>query len=113
MASMDMSTAPDAIARARAAGYSDDDIYNYLSQRAPEQFKQAKDAGYTSSEVLAHLGGPQKTEPQQQEQPLPEKPLAWGDVPGQAVQNIVPSTGRLIGDVAHAVVHPIETASNI
>src|SRR6516164_8506742 len=102
MASVDMTTAPDAITKARAAGYSDDEIYNYLSQRAPEQFKQAKDAGYSSSEVLNHLGGKP-----------PEKPMGWGDVASEAAVNLIPSTGRLIGDVAHAGFHPIETAKNL
>jgi len=113
-----MSTASAAIAKARASGYSDDDIYDYLSKQAPEQFKQAKDAGYSSSDVLSHLGGKQQESGppvpiQQSTQQQPEQPLSWGQVPGQAVQNLIPSAGRVVGDVYQAVRHPIKTAENI
>jgi hypothetical protein len=119
MAEVDMKSIPGAITKARSAGYSDDEIYNFLAQQAPGQFKQAKDAGYSSSEILGHFTGasaqpdqPAQQPAQQAEQPK-EQPLSWGDVPGQALENALPSAGRLIGDVAHTVAHPIETLGNI
>src|SRR5713101_4363467 len=46
---------PAAIAKAQAAGYSDDEIVAYLAAKVPEQFKQAKLAGYPSKEILGFL----------------------------------------------------------
>jgi hypothetical protein len=46
---------PAAIAKAREAGYSDDEIVAHFAAQAPEQFKQAKLAGYTSKEILGFL----------------------------------------------------------
>ena len=43
--------------------------------------------------------------------PVGEK--SWGDVAQQSVSNILPSVGNLIGGVAHAVAHPIDTASSL
>lgn len=43
-----------------------------------------------------------------------EKPeRSWSNVAGSAVQNLIPSTGRVIGDIAETVMHPIDTAKNI
>jgi hypothetical protein len=44
-------------------------------------------------------------------QPKPER--SWGDVAGSAVQNLIPSTGRLIGGVAEAVMSPVKTARSL
>ena len=44
-------------------------------------------------------------------QPKPER--SWGDVAGSAVQNLIPSTGRLIGGVAEAVMSPVKTAKSL
>jgi hypothetical protein len=52
---VDQSSLAPQIAQARAAGYSDDDIVNHISQAVPE-FKRAKEAGYSSAEILAHVG---------------------------------------------------------
>src|SRR6476646_1146594 len=46
----------DGIVKARAAGYSDDDIANHLAEKLPG-VKQARDAGYSNSGILAHLAG--------------------------------------------------------
>jgi hypothetical protein len=48
---------PADIAKAREAGYSDDEITSFLSQRAPDQFKAAHEAGYSAKEILSHLTG--------------------------------------------------------
>jgi hypothetical protein len=48
---------PTSIETARAAGYSDAEIVNHLSAKAPDQFKAAKDAGYDDGEILAHFSG--------------------------------------------------------
>lgn len=42
-----------------------------------------------------------------------QKPLAWSDVPGEALRNAGKSAGEFVGNIAHAVTHPIETAGNI
>lgn len=52
-----MATIQDQIAQAKAAGYSDVDIAQHLSQK-PEfaaKFKTATDAGYKPSEIISHL----------------------------------------------------------
>ncbi len=49
------SITPDTVAQARAAGYSDQEIVNFLSPRAPDQFNAALKAGYSPTEVLEHL----------------------------------------------------------
>ncbi len=46
---------PGQIAQARAAGYSDQEIVDHLTPRAPEQFAAAAQAGYSPTEVLDHL----------------------------------------------------------
>ena len=43
--------------------------------------------------------------------PKPER--SWGDVAGSAVQNLIPSTGRVIGGVAEAVMSPVKTARSL
>lgn len=48
---------PTEIAKARESGYSDQEIADFLSTRAPDQFKAARDAGYGDKEILAHLSG--------------------------------------------------------
>ena len=42
-----------------------------------------------------------------------KKERSWGNVAGSAVQNLIPSTGRAIGDIAETVMHPIDTVKNI
>jgi hypothetical protein len=44
-------------------------------------------------------------------QPKPER--SWGGVAGSAVQNLIPSTGKLIGGVAEAVMSPVKTARSL
>ena len=44
-------------------------------------------------------------------QPKPER--SWGDVAGSAVQNLIPSTGRVIGGVAEAIMSPVKTAKSL
>src|SRR5215831_19300547 len=111
MATIDMTTAPAAIAKARAAGYSDDDIVKFLSDRAPDQFKAARDAGYSSGDILGHLSGGQQKE--QPEQPKTDENVSWADVPGMALANAPESAANLASDVTRAFIHPIDTASNI
>jgi hypothetical protein len=38
---------------------------------------------------------------------------SWGGVAGSAVQNLIPSTGKLIGGVAEAVMSPVKTARSL
>jgi hypothetical protein len=48
---------PTDIAKARESGYSDKEIADFLSAKAPDQFKAAREAGYSDSEILSHLTG--------------------------------------------------------
>lgn len=43
----------------------------------------------------------------------PAKPLAWADVPGSALKNLLPSAGNFLSGIGHAVAHPIDTAGNL
>lgn len=43
----------------------------------------------------------------------PAAPRAWGDVPGEAARNIVPSAKAFAGNIAQAVTHPIDTAKAV
>ena len=40
-------------------------------------------------------------------------PMAWSDVGSQAVQNIPKSAGEFVGNITHAVTHPVETVKTI
>jgi hypothetical protein len=52
----DLSTVtPDTVARARAAGYSDQEIVDHLTPSAPGKFNAALKAGYSPTEVLDYL----------------------------------------------------------
>ena len=44
-------------------------------------------------------------------QPKPER--SWGDVASGAVQNLIPSTGKLIGGIAESVMSPVKTARSL
>lgn len=39
----------------------------------------------------------------------PEKPLAWSDVPGKALENIPSSAGKFAQSIVHPIMHPIDT----
>lgn len=48
----------DKVAKARAAGYTDDEIVKFLSSgEMSAKITKAKEAGYTPSEIVNHLGG--------------------------------------------------------
>jgi len=51
--------------------------------------------------------------PIQAAQPEQKQPMSWGDVASGAVSNIIPSTGRMIGGLAEAAMHPIDTAQSV
>lgn len=42
-----------------------------------------------------------------------EKPLAWKDVPLEAVKNIGPSVANMVGDIYQAVTNPVQTAKTV
>ena len=51
--------------RAREAGYSDQEIMEFLAQKDPsfgEKMQQAQDAGYTPEEVLTYFNTPKPPE---------------------------------------------------
>lgn len=43
----------------------------------------------------------------------PEKPITAGEVATGAMTNLIPSAGRVVGDIANAVIHPIETGKSL
>ena len=43
----------------------------------------------------------------------PPKEQSWGDVATGALTSFVPSVGKMIGDIAQTVIHPIDTATNL
>lgn len=51
----------DKVAKAREAGYSDDEIVQFLSSGdMSAKIKKAQEAGYSASEIVTHLGGAAK-----------------------------------------------------
>lgn len=76
---------------------------------APEQSAPAPAAAapdpYAGFEAVA------MTPQQVKEEPKP--PLSWSDVPGEALRNAPKSAGEFVGNIAHAVMNPLETAGNI
>lgn len=38
---------------------------------------------------------------------------SWGEVPGKAVQNLIPSAGNFLSGIGQAVMHPLDTAGNV
>ncbi|WP_455154183.1 glucosaminidase domain-containing protein [Cupriavidus campinensis] len=107
----------DKVKQARDAGYSDDEIFQHLSQSQSfaDKVKQAKDAGYSDADIRQHFGLGGKTEaakPEAKAEPRKEEPgaltnfakgVAQGikaDIiggPAQLLRNIVPeSVGRAV-----------------
>ena len=68
----------------------------------PEQVHQRATQEHGKAIVNIDGGNPQQK---------PER--SWGDVAGSAVQNLIPSTGRVIGGVAEAVMSPVKTARSL
>ena len=86
---------PNQISAARKAGYSDDEIAGFLSDKHPEQFKQAKDAGYSSSEILNHFAP----------EPDVSKDVATqvGYHAAQLPENLLSSAPQLFNALGHGV----------
>lgn len=47
------------------------------------------------------------------EQPRPEAPLGWSDVPGKALQSIPSSAVKFASDIVQPILHPIETGKSL
>ena len=43
----------------------------------------------------------------------PKQPIAWGDVPGMAMSNFVPSAKQFGSDIVQPFMHPVETAKSL
>ena len=61
-----------------------------------------------------------KTKPAADEYAMPEyappaakQPMTWGEAAGKAITNIPGSVGKLVGDIAQTVAHPIESARGL
>jgi hypothetical protein len=122
MANLDLATVAPKRAQAKAAGYSDDEIANYLSAQAPEQFRQAKDAGYSSSEIISHLSDTkaapktaapapddhglsrrlQMTEAEKAVSPITEWPRTVREISTEATNQVGRGVGQLTGAIAGA-----------
>lgn len=70
------------VAGARAAGYSDQEIANYLGQQSPKfNLPQARAAGYNDTEIVQHLTGPQAAQQPAAKlgtENAPDDPGFWG-----------------------------------
>lgn len=77
------------IVKARAAGYSDDEIANHLADTVPG-IKKARDAGYTNSDIIKHLAGANVDAPAPEPQDSGVSTL--GDVAKQAAAGPVAGT---------------------
>lgn len=78
------------------AGYSEQDVINFLAQKKGFDALAARNAGYSDAEILQHL------------QP---HNISWSDVPAMAAENFLPSAKRVASDLYDAVTSPIETAT--
>lgn len=98
MADFDISS--DSIAKARASGYSDVDIVNYLSPKAPDKFGAAQKAGYSPTEILDHLAPPDQGGPVDISTGLTFEGLKHAaTVPTEAAKG-VPVAGAYVPDTA-------------
>lgn len=86
---------PEAVAKARASGYSDTEIADYLSQQMPDKFKAAADAGYTPTEILDHLGRVKTSPP-----PAPVSTLGTVEAAGTGLVRGVESAVGGLGDMS-------------
>lgn len=110
----DLIVTPDQIAKAREAGYSDDEIVNHLTSKAPEKFKAAKDAGYSSTEILSHFGA--KTSTAAPEEPSIMQEIASGVKHGvhEMVRGTQSSRKNILGsDVDDTPVDPDYKPANV
>jgi hypothetical protein len=117
----DLNISPDQIARAREAGYSDDEIVSHLSTKAPEKFKGALDAGYSSTEILAHFGAAAKTATKPTTAAPEEQPSLMSDISSgvkhgvnEMIRGTQSSRKNILGtDVSDAPVDPDYKPANV
>jgi hypothetical protein len=116
----DFKISPDQIAKAREAGYSDDEIVNHLASKAPDKFKAAKDAGYSANEILGHFGAvmrvPTKTPAAVEEEPSIMQDIASGVKHGvsEMVRGTQSSRKNILGhDVNDDPVDPDYKPANV
>lgn len=97
------------IEEARAAGYSDAEILDYMSKSQPKLADALKE-GYSPAEILGHLSksGP-ALPPTKQE--VPERSL--GDASLNAVRNFPSSAANVVKGLASAVANPGQTAGTM
>lgn len=99
-----MATIQDQISQARAAGYDDAAIAAHLSN-TPDlgpKMKTALDAGYKPAEILSHLSGER----------APRGTAMGEEAPrtvGGFLSNVGKSAGHLVGGLATAIAHPLDT----
>lgn len=128
---------PFDVEAARKAGYSDQEIADYLGEQNGFDVKGALNSGYSHKDVLEFLSKNErlKKAASQPAQPSadpgyfdPENPwgkeeyvapkeekgaMSWGEVGKKALGNVVPSALGVGGDFLNAVLHPIDTAKNL
>jgi hypothetical protein len=95
---------PEQIAKARDAGYSDDQIAAHLAKQMPAQFKQAKEAGYTATQILDHLGGTKSSDVSADDTTTEDAPVTASGVAKAALTGLGPTAASSIiglpGDAA-------------
>ena len=98
-----MADIQEQIKAAKAAGYSDDEIAQHLSQ-SPEygtKMKSALSEGYAPTEILTHL----TAAPAAGEIPAARKPAEWNEF----LNYVGPSVAQQYQNVSHMVTSPLET----
>lgn len=71
---------------------------------------QSPFAGMSDADLLAAY---QKAKSPDSQQLAQQKPLAWSDVPAEAVKNLIPSAVNVGKGIVQAVAHPLDTAGNL
>lgn len=106
-----MANLQDQIKQAKDAGYSDEEVAQYLSAKPEysDKFKTAISAGYKPEEIISHLSGGQAvTQPVERKSTLPtslESPDKYQNI-GNAVAGLV----RGAGSIGATLLSPIDAA---
>ncbi len=74
---------------ARKAGYSDEEIADYLGQQKNFDTVAARDSGYSDAELISHLSASQDITPPE------EQSTAWGTAARGAMESLIPSAAGI------------------
>ena len=109
-----MANIQEQIKAAKAAGYSDNEIAQHISQ-SPEygdKMKAALSEGYAPTEILTHLA-PVAAAPTAGEIPAARKQYSLGETLTTAPLTAIPSAIKFGGELVEAVKHPVNTIGGL